>query len=178
MLSRRTWGCAWLRSRLGKDAQIGFARAGCGLVGERTVYRWLAEARDEGRREAKPHAGGPRPRVEGTEEVLHELATGPMTRDATLAEQVELYEARTDRELSAATLCRAFRRLGLTRKKDPTRRRAGSGGDSGFTHEKPRAEQDEGFQNRTPSSVPGGTPAAKLQGVFAEWHRRLKRSHA
>ncbi|HET6467135.1 MAG TPA: hypothetical protein VFG43_02040, partial [Geminicoccaceae bacterium] len=75
-------------------------------VGERTVYRWLAEARDEGRREAKPHAGGPRPRVAGTEEVLHELATGPATRDATLAEQAELCEARTDRRLSAATLCR------------------------------------------------------------------------
>jgi transposase len=123
-----------LRERVITDREAGLGRAAAGRryrVGERTVYRWLAEARADGRREAEPHAGGPRPRVEGTEEVLHELATGPATRDATLAEQVELYEARTDRKLSAATLCRAFRRLGLTRKKDPTRRRAGSGGDPG-----------------------------------------------
>jgi transposase len=123
-----------LRERVITDCEAGLGRAEAGRrdrVGERTVYRWLAEARADGRREAKPHAGGPRPRVEGTGEVLHELATGPATRDATLAEQVELYEARTDRKLSAATLCRALRRRGLTRKKDPARRRAGSGGDPG-----------------------------------------------
>lgn len=98
-------------------------------VGERTVYRWLAEARDEGRRCAKPHAGGPLPRVAGTEAVLRELVAA--RNDATLAEQAETYEARTGRKLSPATLCRAFQRLRLTRKKDPARRRAGPGGDPG-----------------------------------------------
>ncbi len=98
-------------------------------VGERTVYRWLAEARDEGRRCAKPHAGGPRPLVAGTEDTLHELVAGDS--GATLAEQAEAYEARTGRKLSPATLCRAFRRLGLTRKKDPARGRAGPGGGPG-----------------------------------------------
>jgi transposase len=86
-------------------------------VGERTVYRWRREARHEGRRYAKAPAGGPRPVTEGTEDVLHELATGPTTSDATLAEQAALDEARTGRKLSPSTLCRAFRRLGLTRKK-------------------------------------------------------------
>ena len=123
-----------LRERVVADCEAGLSRAAAARryrVGERTVYRWLAEARHEGRRAAKPHAGGPRPVVAGTEAVLHELATGPATRDATLAEQAELYEARTGRKLSPSTLCRAFRRLGLTRQKAPPRRRAGSGGDPG-----------------------------------------------
>ena len=61
--------------------------------------------------------------IEGTEDVLHALVTD--ANDATLAEQAEAYdEARTGRRLSAATLCRAFRRLRLTRKTDPARQRA------------------------------------------------------
>lgn len=124
-----------LRERVLADCEAGLGRAAAARryrLGERTVYRWLAEAQHEGRREAKPHAGGRRPVVAGTEDVLHELATGPATGDATLAEQAGLYEARTGgRKLSAATLCRAFQRLGLTRKKDVARRRAGPGGDPG-----------------------------------------------
>ena len=125
---------AGLRERVVTDREAGLGRAAAARryrVGERTVDRWLAEARHDGRRRAKPHAGGPRPRVEGTEEVLHELATAPATRDAALAAQAGLYAARTGRRLSPSTLCRAFRRLGLTRKKDPARHRAGSGGDPG-----------------------------------------------
>ena len=122
------------RERVVTDCEAGLGRVAAARrhrLGERTVYRWLHEARHAGRREAKPHAGGRRPVVAGTEDVLHELATGPTTGDATLAEQAELYEARTGRRLSASTPCRAFRRLGLTRKKDPARRRTGSGGDPG-----------------------------------------------
>ena len=33
-------------------------------VGQTTVYRWLQTWRMEGRREAKPHAGGPAPRLD------------------------------------------------------------------------------------------------------------------
>jgi transposase len=123
-----------LRERVLAGCEAGLGRAEAARryrVGERTVYRWLAAARDEGRREAKPAAGGRRPVVAGTEDVLHELATGPATSDATLAEQAERYAARTGRELSPSALCRAFRRLGLTRKKDPARRRAGPRGDRG-----------------------------------------------
>jgi transposase len=123
-----------LRERVLADCEAGLSRAAAARryrVGERTVYRWLAEAHHEGRRAAKPHAGGPRPVVAGTEDILHELATGPATRDATLAEQVELYKARTGRKLSPSTLCRAFQRQRLTRKKDSARGRAGSGGDPG-----------------------------------------------
>jgi transposase len=86
-------------------------------VGERTAYCWRRAARRAGRRHAKPHRGGRRPVVAGTEDVLHDLATAAPTSDATLAEHAELYAGRTGRELSSSTLCRAFRRLGLTRKK-------------------------------------------------------------
>ena len=123
-----------LRERVLADCEAGLGRAAAARryrLGERTVYRWLAEARAEGRRQAKPHAGGRRPVVAGTEDILHELATGPTTGDATLAEQAGLYEARTGRRPSPSTLCRAFRRHGLTRKKDAARRRAGPGGDPG-----------------------------------------------
>ena len=123
-----------LRGRVLADSEAGLGRAAAARryhLGERTVYRWLHEARHDGRREAKPHTGGRRPVVAGTEDVPHELATGPTTRDATLAEQAALYEARTGRKLSPSTLCRAFQRHGLTRKKDLARRRAGSGGDPG-----------------------------------------------
>jgi hypothetical protein len=47
----------------------------------------------------------------GTEDVLHELATGATTGDATLAEQAAAYRARTGRRLSPSTPCRALRRL-------------------------------------------------------------------
>ena len=37
-------------------------------VGRSTVHRWVAAARDEGRREAKPMRGGPAPRSRGEAE--------------------------------------------------------------------------------------------------------------
>ena len=122
-----------LRERVLADCEAGLGRAAAARryrLGERTVYRWLAEARAEGRRAAQPHAGGRRPAVAGTEEqVLRELVTG--TNDATLAEHARAYEARTGRPLSPSTLCRTLRRLGLPRKKDSARRRAGPRGDPG-----------------------------------------------
>jgi transposase len=47
-------------------------------VGRSTVYRWVAAARDEGRREAKPMHGGPAPRITGeAEATMLELAGRP-----------------------------------------------------------------------------------------------------
>jgi hypothetical protein len=37
--------------------------AGRFMVGRATVYRWMAAARDEGRRTAKPMIGGPKPLI-------------------------------------------------------------------------------------------------------------------
>ena len=34
-------------------------------VGRSTAYRWAAAARDEGRREARPMRGGPKPAIRG-----------------------------------------------------------------------------------------------------------------
>lgn len=90
-------------------------------IGERTVHRWRQVARQEGRRQAKPHAGGRQRVVVGTEEVLRELVAEG--NDATLAEQADAYQRRTDRGLSPAILCRAFQRLGLRRKKEDLARR-------------------------------------------------------
>ena len=121
-----------LRERVLADCEAGLGRAAAARryrVGERTVYRWPAEARHEGRRAAKPHAGGRRPGVAGTEDVLREMVT--RASDATLAEPAEAYAARTGRKLSASTLCRALRRLGLTRKRDPARGGTGPRGDPG-----------------------------------------------
>lgn len=134
-----------LRERAVADCEAGLGRAATARryrVGERTVYRWLREARHEGRRHAKRHAGGRRPVVAGTEDVLHEMVTG--ANDATLAEQAELYEARTGRKLSPSTLCRAFQRLRLTRKKDPARGRAGPRGDPGRAGGVRRADRGPG----------------------------------
>ena len=121
-----------LRERVLADCEAGLGRAEAARhyrVGERTVYRWLREAHHEGRRHAKPHAGGRRPAVAGTEEALRQLVAA--RSDATLAEQAEAYAARTGRKLSPPTLCRALQRLGLPRKKDPARRGAGPGRDPG-----------------------------------------------
>ena len=66
--------------------------------------------------------GKPRPMpVGGTEEVLRELVAED--NDAPLAEQAAADQRRTGRGLSPATLCRAFQRLGLRRKKEDLARR-------------------------------------------------------
>jgi transposase len=87
------------------------------LVGRSSVYRWVEVARAEGRLEAKPMHGGPRPTIRGeSEAALRRLVEAD--NHLTLAEY-------RDRLLEAAkvrvhpwTLGRALRRLGLTRKKE------------------------------------------------------------
>jgi transposase len=96
-------------------------------VGQSTVYAWLRQAREEGRRAAKPARGGS-PWLGGAagqsalEAVLQE------GRDATLAEFAAKLAARTGRRWSPSAVCRALRRLGWPRKKRqsarPSRRSA------------------------------------------------------
>ena len=90
-------------------------------VSERTVYRWLAQERDEGRTAAKPHAGGPASRFDPA--LLRQLdAEQP---DAFLAELAARYEARTGVAISLSSVERLLQLLGLRRKKkDAPRRRA------------------------------------------------------
>lgn len=89
------------------------------------VCSWLAAARSEGRRGPKPHGGG-RPALGGADpQVLAGLVAE--RNDATLAQYAARLAARTaTAPASAASLCRALARLGLWRKKDAARVRAGA----------------------------------------------------
>jgi putative transposase len=98
-------------------------------LGERTVYRWRQIVRQEGRCCARRHAGGRQAVVRDHEDVLRHLVAE--TNDATLADYVLTFSARTGRTLSPSAMCRALQRLGLRRKKKVlARRRAGSTGRS------------------------------------------------
>jgi transposase len=84
-------------------------------VGESTLYRWRQAWRTEGRREAKPHAGGSTPRLGKAElDKLGELVAE--SNDRTLA------------EYAAGLFERAGVKLGLPRKKGAARRGAGPAG--------------------------------------------------
>jgi transposase len=103
----------------GEGSQVGIARRF--RVSERTVWGWLKRAR-EGRRTAKPMGRGPRP-LGGERTVLVKLVAE--RNDATLAEYAGRLAERAGVRRSPSALGRAFRRLGLPRKKDAPRRRAG-----------------------------------------------------
>jgi transposase len=93
-------------------------------VGESTLYRWRQTWRTEGRHEARPHAGGPAPRLdEAALDTLKELVAGDNGR--TLAEYAASLREFAGVEASGPTVCRALRKLGLTRKKGAARRGAG-----------------------------------------------------
>ena len=86
-------------------------------VAESTVYRWLQAWRSEGRGEAKPHAGGPAPRLD--EAALAKLAAiVAEANDLTLAEYAARLLERTGVTASGPTVCRALQKLQLPRKKD------------------------------------------------------------
>ena len=93
-------------------------------VGRSTAYRWAAAARDEGRRAAKPVAGGPAPRITGEAEAA---LVGALEADnhLTLAECRARVAERTGVRVHPWTVGRALKRLGWTRKKaGPARGRA------------------------------------------------------
>ena len=93
-------------------------------VGESTIYRWLQTWRAEGRRVAKPHAGGPAPRLDKA--ALEKLAAiVAKTNDLSLAGYAAKLRERTGVAASGPTVCRALRKLGLRRKKEPAGAGAG-----------------------------------------------------
>jgi transposase len=76
-------------------------------VAESTVYRWLQAWRTEGRREAKPHAGGPAPRLD--QAALDELrAIVAEANDLSLAEYATKLHERAGVAVSGPTVCRAL----------------------------------------------------------------------
>src|SRR3954463_10530094 len=87
-------------------------------VGESTLYRWQQTWRTEGRREARPHAGGPAPRLdEAALDRLKELVAE--ANDRTLAEYAASLRERAGVEASGPTVCRGRGKPGLPRKTGP-----------------------------------------------------------
>lgn len=96
-------------------------------VGRSTVYRWVETAQIEGRLEAKPMRGGPKP-------AIGEESAAALGRLVEAHNQLSLVEYRDQLARESGTrvhpwtLGRALRRLGLTRKKEElARHRAGRG---------------------------------------------------
>jgi transposase len=82
-------------------------------VGRSTAYRWVAAARDEGRREAKQGGGGPAPRIAGeVEAALLRLVGG--TNHLTLAELAAQLAETEGVRVHPTTVHRALRRAGWT----------------------------------------------------------------
>jgi transposase len=82
-------------------------------VGRSTAYRWVAAARDEGRREAKRPGGGPAPRITGeAEAALLRLVGG--TNHLTLAEIAARMAETAGVRVHPTTVHRALRRAGWT----------------------------------------------------------------
>jgi transposase len=93
-------------------------------VAESTVHRWLQAWRREGRSTAKPHAGGPPPRLD--QAALDKLrAIVAEANDLSLAEYAQKLRERAGVAVSGPTVCRALKKLGLRRKKEPAGAGAG-----------------------------------------------------
>lgn len=83
-------------------------------VSEAMVSNWRKQEREDGRQEAKAHAGG-RVMLAGDLPILD--AAAAEHPGAQLAEYARLVEKRTGRHHSSPALCRALQRLGWRRKK-------------------------------------------------------------
>jgi transposase len=83
------------------------------LVGRSSVYRWIAAARDEGRRAPKRIGGGPKPIIrDEIEAVLRRLLEA--NNHLTLAECRDRLAAETGVRVNPWTIGRALRRLDWT----------------------------------------------------------------
>jgi transposase len=86
-------------------------------ISESVLNLWRRIQREEGRVEAKPHSGGPAPKLSSAEETWLREAVAEKN-DSTLEEYgVRLAEA-TGTKVSISTLSRRMKRLGLRRKKN------------------------------------------------------------
>ena len=106
-----------LRSRVLAAVEVGESPEAVAerfAVGRSTVYRWVAAARDEGRREAKRMGGGPPPAIrDETEAVLRRMLSGS-DNHLTLAECRDRLAAETGLRVHPWTVGRALRRMGWT----------------------------------------------------------------
>ena len=105
-----------LRSRVLAAVEAGESPAAAArrfAVGRSTAYRWVAAARDEGRREAKPMGGGPEPAITGAAEAALRRMLD-QTNHLTLAECRHRLAERTGVRVHPWTVGRALRRMGWT----------------------------------------------------------------
>ena len=86
-------------------------------VSRSTLFRWWKQWREEGRREAKPHAGGTEREIDPA--VLHALLEEK--NDRTREELATLYAAQTGRAIHPASVSKILRREGISRKKKDAR---------------------------------------------------------
>ena len=93
-------------------------------VAESTVHRGLQTWRSEGRRAAKPHAGGPAPRLDQAARAKL-AAIVAAANDLSLAEDAARLLERVGVTASGPSVCRALQKLGLPRNKDAASCRAG-----------------------------------------------------
>jgi transposase len=114
-----------------------------------TVNGWLRQAR-AGRRAPRPRRGGPAALGGAGPEVLRAMVAE--RSDATLAEYAAMLAERVGRQFSLSVLCRALRRAGLRRKKEPARGRAGAGGHRRCSHR--LADGDHGRGRSRPARLP------------------------
>jgi transposase len=82
-------------------------------VGRSTAYRWMAAARDEGRRVAKRMGGGPPPAIRGEAEAAGRRML-EQENHLTLAECRDRLAAETGLRVHPWTVGRALRRIGWT----------------------------------------------------------------
>ena len=83
------------------------------MVGRSSVYRWIAAARDEGRRAPKPMGGGPKPIIrDEIEATLCQLLEA--NNHLTLVECRDQLAAETGVRVHPWTVGRALRRLDWT----------------------------------------------------------------
>ena len=117
-----------LRGRVLEAAANGSARGAAEQfdVGVATAIRWVRRLRETGERTARRQG---QPKGSGID--VHEaflLALIERTPDVTLTEICEAMAKEQGVATSRSTLCRFFKRRGITFKKNSSRRRTGPGG--------------------------------------------------
>jgi transposase len=83
-------------------------------VGRSTAYRWVAAARDEGRRVAKRMGGGPLPAIRDEAEAARRRMLAGNANHRTLAEGRDRLAAELGLRVHPGTVGRARRRMGWT----------------------------------------------------------------
>jgi len=85
-------------------------------IGEATVHRWKRLKRESGSLATRPHGGGMPPRIKA-EQMGLVRAIIEKEPDLTIPEAAAEYHRQSGQWVSASTMGRAIRALGLTRKK-------------------------------------------------------------